>query len=194
MTNSDSRRSAPQQKQMRSAVSGFTTLFAVLIASLLLSVGAAIYDVASKDLTFSIVTRESNFAIYAADTGVECALYWDSKYAGSANFSSGSVFATSTNSQPPAAGSGIFCNGADISTVWSYPSYTAPMQNPAASAATTTFSFSIPATVSSSYCVVVTVAKGIAGGSPYTTITSRGYNTCAVGSPNRIERAIQANY
>lgn len=56
---------------------GFTTLFAVLVASLLLAIGIAIFNITYKELLLSSSARESQFAIYAADTGLECALYWD---------------------------------------------------------------------------------------------------------------------
>lgn len=64
---------------------GFTILFAVLIASILLAIGIAIFDITVRELRLSSVARESQFAIYAAETGVECALYWDSKYSGSSS-------------------------------------------------------------------------------------------------------------
>ena len=56
---------------------GFTLLFAVLISSLLLSVGIAILDLSIKEFALAAASRESQYAFYAADDGLECGLYWD---------------------------------------------------------------------------------------------------------------------
>ena len=56
---------------------GFAILYAVLVASLLLAIGLAIFNLTIKELLLSSSARESQFAFYAADTGDECALYWD---------------------------------------------------------------------------------------------------------------------
>jgi hypothetical protein len=159
---------------------GFTTLFAVLVASLLLAVGLVIFDITFKELAFSSIVRDSSFAVYAADGGIECALFWDLKAVHSVNFGSGSVFSTSTSSQSPT--SGVYCNGQDVAA--------APWATQiSASSATTTFTLLYPP---KSYCAIVTVIKW---GTPlHTSIVSRGYNTCESGASNRIERAIQANY
>lgn len=58
---------------------GFTLLFASLVTSLLLSVGLAIFNISIKELILSTAGRDSQLAFYAADTGRECALYWDAK-------------------------------------------------------------------------------------------------------------------
>jgi hypothetical protein len=58
---------------------GFAILYSVLIASILLAIGLAILNITIKELLFSSLGRESQFAFYAADTGAECALYWDIK-------------------------------------------------------------------------------------------------------------------
>lgn len=62
------------------AQAGFTLLLAALIASIVLSLGAAIYTLAVKQVTLSSLGRDSQFAFYAADTGSECALYWDLRF------------------------------------------------------------------------------------------------------------------
>lgn len=56
---------------------GFAILYSVLISSILLAIGLAIFNLTIKELLFSSLGRESQFAFYAADTGAECALYWD---------------------------------------------------------------------------------------------------------------------
>ncbi|MBP9771847.1 MAG: LamG domain-containing protein [Candidatus Pacebacteria bacterium] len=59
---------------------GFTLFYAVLTASLLLAIGIAIFNITFKELILSSGARESANAFYAADTGLECALYWDLKH------------------------------------------------------------------------------------------------------------------
>src|SRR5229473_174899 len=59
---------------------GFTLLLAALISSIVLSLGAAIFSIAQKELALSSVGRNSQFAFYAADTAAECALYWDVRF------------------------------------------------------------------------------------------------------------------
>ena len=54
---------------------GFTILFAVLISSIMLTIGIAIFNITIKELRLSSVARESQRAAYAADSGAECGLY-----------------------------------------------------------------------------------------------------------------------
>lgn len=177
---------------------GFTIFFAMLVAALSLSVGLAIYDLTAREIDLSSTATQSQYALYAADTGSECALYWDSKYN-----TSNSAFGTSTPPGSSWPASGILCNTVDIATkpppsqdTSRYPECTG---NPGtvwcisstASTATTTFSV---APTSGQPCAVVQVAKRTVGGILYTTVISRGYNTCVSGAPVRVERALQINY
>jgi hypothetical protein len=75
---------------------GFTLLLAVLIAAIVLALATSIFQIARKEITLSSLGRDSQFAFYAADTGAECALYWDVRYG---------YFATSSPSITP------FCDG-----------------------------------------------------------------------------------
>lgn len=84
---------------------GFTVLYAVLTASLLLSIGASIYGTSIKDLVLTGSASDSQRAIYAADSAFECAWYWDSIAGGGSN-----AFASST----VAGGSTIVCAGQTI--------------------------------------------------------------------------------
>jgi Tfp pilus assembly protein PilX len=59
---------------------GFTLFYAVLVSSLLLAIGVAIFNITFKELILSSGARESVNAFYAADTGLECALYWDLRH------------------------------------------------------------------------------------------------------------------
>lgn len=57
--------------------SGFTLLFAMLIGSLLLAIGLSIFSIVFRELGLASITRDSSTALFAADTGAECALYWE---------------------------------------------------------------------------------------------------------------------
>jgi hypothetical protein len=166
------------RQQRLSPARGFTVFFAVLVSSLALAVGLALYDLFSRELVLSQTTTQSQYAIYAADTGAECALYWDNKYPGANGITS--AFATSTNTTP---GTNLLCNGTDISTLWGTPQVTA-------TAATTTFTLMFGG--ASGPCATIVVAKS--GDPSRTTVVSHGYNTCQNGGIVRLERALQIDY
>jgi len=81
---------------------GFTLLFAVLVGSLLLTIGVAIFNITIKEVILSSQARESQFSFYSADTGLECAFFWDKQHPG---FTTG-AFGSFTSSA-----SGTFNNG-----------------------------------------------------------------------------------
>ena len=56
---------------------GFTLLLASLIASIVLILGTAMYELASREVALSSIGRDSQFAFYAADGAAECGLYYD---------------------------------------------------------------------------------------------------------------------
>lgn len=173
------------------AYKGFTVLFAMLISALLLAVGLAIFDIIFKQVSFATVVRDSNYAIYAADTGSECALYWDFKM---------EKFATSSASNTPT--SGLSCVRQDILTtnqdIVTGGGYAQTTIETSATGAVTTFAIYLEPNpedrIAVPHCAVVQVIKSNEDGIISTTIISRGYNTCELGNPNRIERAYVATY
>ena len=155
---------------------GFAMLFAVLVSSVLLSIGLSIFNLTVKELVLSSSGRESQFSFYAADTGAECAIYWDVK--------GKDIFATSSDSRSPFP-SDPNCVGAPIDV-------SHPVSGP--NSATTQFVLNIPG----GYCSIVTVRKW-SDAPPIikTEIDSRGYNTpCPIDAPdqNRVERALKVTY
>jgi hypothetical protein len=184
---------------------GFTIFFATLITSLALAIGLAIYDLTVRELDLSATANQSQYAIYAADTGAECALYWDSKWCtGSSCPAGSSAFATSTNTNsntfPPA--SGVVCNGQDIAALGAPPDpYKLPVSGAngwtpwddttqlTASSATTTFWMALGNSATSS-CAKVEVGKN----GLKTTIVSHGYNLCYKGAGAQLERTLQVSY
>lgn len=147
---------------LRRRRAGFAMLYAVLVASLLLSIGLAIFNLTIKELLLSSLGRDSQFAFYAADTGAECALYWDFEE---------DAFASSTTST-------INCAGIDIPNMGG-GGYGVP--------SVFTIDFS-----PEPYCTTVSVTKF--KNPSQTKIESRGYNTCDVSNPRRVERAIRVTY
>jgi len=70
----------PHHFSKRKKSAGFTLLYSVLVTSLLLAIGIAILNISVKEVILSGSSRDSQFAFYAADAGIECALYWDIKH------------------------------------------------------------------------------------------------------------------
>ena len=139
----------------------------MIVMGTLLLVATGIVTIALRQNLISHAGRESQEAFYAADTGIECVLYWDVQ-----NPNGVSAFSTSTSST-------IFCNrdAANPSNQWTVGgSYT--------SVVNLTF-------LPDSYCATVTVTKEIDGS---TKVESLGYNSCDPLNPRRVERAIRATY
>lgn len=148
---------------------GFTLLLATLISSLLLLLGAAIFNVIRKEIVLSSLGRDSQFAFYAADTGAECALYWDFRF--------NAFNATSTYS-------GATCDGQPLGD-FTFPGFGIPQS----------FEYTFESQTSNGYCVRVDVIKN--SEHPRTEIVSRGYNTsCLTIGTNRrtLERAVELTY
>ena len=159
---------------------GYTLLFAVLVSSIVLSVGISILTISKKEFLLSSSARESISAFYAADSGLECALYHSDNT---------SVFSTTTsltvNLSPG-------CMGMNPSIVFTI------IPN------TYNFTFDLKTqNVDSSACAVVKVSvEDLLNGYVKTTILSKGYNLgwddsikkCNLPSPRRVERAIEYTY
>lgn len=56
---------------------GAALLVAVLMTSVMLSVGLGVYQRTYKELYLSSFWKQTQIAFAAADAGLECALYWD---------------------------------------------------------------------------------------------------------------------
>ncbi|OHA15475.1 MAG: hypothetical protein A3A10_02245 [Candidatus Tagabacteria bacterium RIFCSPLOWO2_01_FULL_42_9] len=81
---------------------GFTLLFSVLIMSIALAITLGFSGFVIRELIVSGLGRESQKALFASDSGMECAIYWDVKY---------NSFATSTVSNIRCAGSDYAVGG-----------------------------------------------------------------------------------
>lgn len=148
--------------------SGFTLFIAMVVMATLLVISTGIVNLALKQSAIAGSSRDSQEAFYAADTGMECALFWDIK-----NPSGQTAFATST-------GSTIYCNedANNPSNQWVVGGSSVSVINKI------TF-------LPDPYCAIVTVTKNADGS---TLVQSLGYNTCDSASSRRVERAVKASY
>ncbi len=149
----------------------FVLLFAVTLAAIFLSIALGISSVALKEINFSTSAKNTNDAFFSADTGVECALYYDKIGA----------FTTSTVS--------MNCNNSSITAVESPSliwSFIVPKLDYGVSGG--------------QGCAKVTVDKsGDVVPPATTTITADGFNQggggggCTPGATN-VERVLQTSY
>lgn len=65
------------QQSYSSQEKGFVILFAILISSVILLISAGILSISQKEVVLSSYSRESQKALFAADGGLECALFYD---------------------------------------------------------------------------------------------------------------------
>lgn len=162
---------------------GFTLLFAVIISSLLLSIGVAILDLALKQFSLSSTGKNSQVAFYAADNGLECGLFWDRNASG---VSAASVFATSSQSGNQTGA--VNCDGV-IST--------STVTADATDATSTFWIYYSNTTHSSAPCAYVQVIKtgsSTSATTEATTVNSSGYDICNSANPTITERSIESNY
>ena len=172
---------------------GFTLLFAILVSILILAVGVSIINIALKQVILSGAGRESQFAFYAANTGIECALFWDLNGAviddnGEAKY----IFPP-----PDSAGSrrtdldNINCSGTNITSgnsIYAQPYTTSWITETNSTTFRIVVSNSLSGVDNILYCAEVNVRKEVVSDAVYTTITSQGLNTC---EPESNARAVQ---
>lgn len=163
---------------------GFSVFLSVIIVGVLSLIVFFITSVGSKETIFSTYNRESQYAYFAADAGIECALFWDSR--------SVSAFSTSTSGSP------INCNGVSMATnvtIAGTTTATTRIGGGGDANATSTFGFSLTSGQNpTSACVIVTVNKRYIGPNLATSIYSRGYNNCVTTDDRRVERGIEVRY
>lgn len=208
-------KNTPRENKKQQHSKGFTLFVALIVSSMLLAVGFSLSNIILKQLIFSNSGRESQLAFYAADSGAECALYWDRKdmlgyttYEGA--FATSSATADKLNIL---CGMGMESDGAEataeVGALEKYGDNTA---------ATTTFyvDYRDPNNASNHRaCAKVTVSKWIdvstGDNIERTSIDSRGYNApfegqvgfldapgvggkCKIDNARVVERAIRLDY
>jgi hypothetical protein len=173
-----------KKTKIKNGNNGFVLFFSLIISTIVLSIISGIILIAYKELIISSTERESQKAFYSADTGAECALYWDIKHP-LPGFEDISIFPNSSDSTLP----GTITNGCSQNNI-NITSILVPA--PTLTSATSTFSMDIS---SSGVCVDVIVSKYVDSlGNEKTKIDSHGYNTCDTASNRRVERGIRITY
>jgi Tfp pilus assembly protein PilX len=164
---------------------GMTLFIAVVIMGILLFISFAVVNITIKGSLFASSGRDSQYAFYAADSGIECAIYWDSKPV------TGSAFATSTASTITCAGLSVQTNDAIYGTSTRARIGGGGSANPSS---TFGMKFNLTGNNPVNSCAIVTVDKYYTGPNLMTHIKSRGYNTCDISNPRRIERGVEVTY
>lgn len=170
---------------------GFTLFVALIVSSVMLAVGFSIGNIVLKQLTLSSAGKESQIAFFAADSGAECALYWDRKDREGLSVLE-SVFAPTSNqgSIQSAVRCGTEASGAVKSVDFS---------NDGDTMSTSTFfvNYTNPDDPTYKACAKVMVVKN----GPFTVIETRGYNAditpnngCDLSHPRTVERGLRINY
>lgn len=145
---------------------GFALVVAVILTSVVLAVGAALLDIAYKQVLLSSSAKNSQYAFYNTDSALECALYWDQKF---------NAFSYDT----PIPSGSVQCNTVAV---------TSYATNVSGNTRITTFQ--VPC-APSGISATVTVYKSNTG---TTDIYSNGYSSCDVNLNSRIERGLKVHY
>lgn len=167
---------------------GVAVLFAVLVAVLLVSIGATIVSIALRQTILSSTGRESQVAFYAANTVMDCALFWDLNPPAPASGDPADqeyVFPVDGLSQIPISVP-VTCSGDDFTADWD-------------TSVTDETEFEITITSSltgKQYCGKAKVVKNYSAGDTTTLIQATGYNlNCSdLTSPRAVERGLELYY
>ncbi|KND50367.1 MAG: hypothetical protein AB202_01785 [Parcubacteria bacterium C7867-007] len=146
---------------------GFTLLIAIILSTVVLTVGLSLLDVAYKQVILASTAKQSQAAFYNADSALECALYYDQKFNA---FAAGSGF--------PAAS--VTCSSTPVTN------YTTDVSDPTKRITI----FTLPCAEGGVYATT-TIYKYPSGA---TALYANGFNTCNVNDPARIERGLKATY
>lgn len=145
---------------------GFTLLIAVILASVALSIGIALLDIAYKQVVLASAARQSQTAFYHADTALECALYWDQQ-ANAFSYSNPALEIT-CNTETLA----LTANNAPAPPSPRVRTFTIPCEGSGVSASTTIYKWNTGST----------------------TIYASGFNTCDEDNIRRVERGLKVTY
>lgn len=172
-------------KKEKNRERGMALFISVVLVSVLLLIALAISDIAYKEQILSYSGRDSKVAFYAADSGIDCAMYHDLKLID--YFPTDPAEPDPSEPDPPPE-----CNGGSSNV-------DSRISN---GNVETTFSYELSGQTNA--CVIVNVTKIIlAPGEIGTVIESRGYNNSCAGntfpyhvtdSPRNLERAIRVSY
>ena len=174
--------------------SGFVMLFAVLLASFLVTLGVSIISISLKEIQMATAARDSQIAYYVADSARECLLYWDVKM-GVFPTCLGGNDGCNINSIPPSGVQrlkpDVICNGNTPFTLSFEESNSGLTYTATSTTNTSAPFFQASSTLASAPVADVIITKNFIPNfsSIVTTIKAYGHNTSIFG--RRVERAIQ---
>ncbi len=145
---------------------GISLVIALIMTTLLLSISLSVGNIILRQLRITYTNTNSQAAFYAADSALECALYWDTHTDGTIEGSfETAIFGTTTTYQS-GAGNPVRC-GPNTDSPMSFVKIT---NDPLNNIATTTFDVDYGNT-----CAHIEIIKN----PNRTIISTRGYNTGA---------------
>ena len=149
---------------------GYTLLFSILIMTFIFSVTVSFFSITRNESSLSSAVHESLYALYAADTGMECAQYYDP---------------ATTTPLSVSCGDSVF-----VESPWNLPA------GPGEWVSTFTVFF----TEGNQSCARITLKKRYdINANLKSSIESRGYNLgespeCPINHPAVVERALRLTY
>ena len=182
---------------------GYTLLFAVIVSMLVLSIGTFILSVSRKEAILASSARDSIYALYSADSGIECAIEHLDVLASSTNsIVTGATISCGTQTSIPVTPTGPnydllsrTTQGTSTFSLYTGPGEFKPgqqSQSGMSSCASTSVSY---VTTDASYDASGAVTTAT---STVITVFTRGYNigyqaagNCDASSPRKVERALQ---
>lgn len=152
---------------------GFVALFAVLLTSVVLAMAVGIASISLKEIVLSASASDGSRAFYAADSGIECALFWER---------------SDTSLTPPYLNDIMICNGNPVSGLppvgtSDFNEYYEGME--------------VPFGENNELCARITIGREEIGGASYNTLIEvRGSSVaCSDDSnPKKVERTIRVTY
>lgn len=145
---------------------GFVMLFAVTLSAIMLSIALGISSIAEKEIKFGTSARDATDAFNAADTGIECAMFFDK---------------TSVSTNAFRGTAAMNCGGLSITPVQSPPNF---------------WTFAVTGLGSSSAsCAKVTVDKRASPVTTIVSKGYNvGSGACNSNNPTRTERQLDVTY
>lgn len=187
------------KKNLTLFTSGFTIFLAVIVSGLLLLVVLSISNLALKETILSGAGRESELAFFAADSGVECALFWDYQNPDPVTGFQREQGAFISPIQNIECGAGVTYQSPSIGVGFNpadYPSFDPgdpfSINKPVCNIDPVVSNFTV--TFDNGTCTILSVSKCYDGTTLKTQIESRGRSSCDLADPRRFERAIRVIY
>ncbi len=147
---------------------GYAIIFSVVVISVIVIVTLAVSAIVEKELELSSIGQQSMEAFFAADAGIECALFADIASRDQEIF---------PRENAPMKNSFTSCAGYSVSGRRSSGAY--PNRD---------YSFDIRNNTSDTCASILVEVRG-----PDTTVKATGYNTCDTGA-GRVERGLEVRY